>query len=436
MVGMKAPWWSTSRGDLVVAGLYTAFILLAGAAGLGGKELSLELARSWGWGEGTTALAWLGAAASLIGVIGVAVRHRSVRAALALMIVGLLAATVLGFSLGALLLVFELLFTSYLLGGRRGPAVARGLASGLSAALIIGVIVAGGSLGDVLTSCIVAVAVLWLPVLWAADLRLADRLRGAERERADQEAQTAAARAQLAVASERTRMAGELHDTVSGHLSAIALQAQAAALTRDPERRDATLEQIRSGSVAALEQMRELIGVLQAGEPQPEMVGSLADIVALAERARAAGVRVQVLDGAAAGFGAGVDPAVEAAAYRVLSEGVTNALKHAPGAALTLSTRMDGATLAVQVRNDAAHESRGTSGSLDAATDPPAAALRGHRRENGPAPSLGPGLGNGLGLAQLRSRVDHVGGSLTAGATPEGGWLLSARFPLNGRSTL
>ncbi len=368
------------------------------------------------------ALPWWGFAAALPGLAGVALRHRSTPAALVLVAASTLGSAALGFSVGVFVFLFELLFSLVLVAGPRGPRWARTLAAGLSAAAVGGTALSGAGLGAVLSSALLAAVALWLPVLWAGDLRLADRLRAAESERADAAAAAASAREQLAVERERQHMAGELHDTVSGHLSAIALQAQAAALTADEAARSRALEQMRAGSVEALEQMRALIEVLQAGRPQPEATGTLADLPALADRARAAGHAVFLEQGH---DGAGLAPAAEAAVFRAASEGVTNTLKHAPGSALSL-------------RLTAGPEPGG--GRVSKATDTGSWPLV-LEVENGPAavpdspdavaanPAAPGSAGNGLGLAQLRSRFEALGGSLAAGPSPSGGWLLRASLP-------
>jgi signal transduction histidine kinase len=399
---MKAPWWSTTRGDVMLALAYLVLFVAcaAGAVGITAWEGVLSP---------ITARPWWGLAASLPGVLGVGLRHHASRTALTLLVASTLTTAALGFSVGAFVFLFEFLFTLVLVVGPRGPRAARTVATGLSVALIGGTALSGAGLGAVLSSALVAAVALWLPVLWAGDLRLADRLRAAEAARADEAAAAAEARAALAVAQERQRMAGELHDGVSGHLSAITIQAQAAALTLDPELRTRVLGEIRAGSVEALAQMRALIEVLQAGLPQPEVTGALADLPALAQRARAAGheVFLELPDGVR------FPPAAEAAMFRAASEGLTNALKYAPGAPLTLRVRTGGNAVVLEVENGSAPQHGARTPESGAGSGP------GSR-----------GSGNGLGLGQLRSRVEGLSGSLVAGPTQGGGWLLKARVPL------
>ncbi len=326
MGAMKAPWWSTTRGDVTLASAYLVLLLACAAGAVGLAKLP--------WLDpADPALPWWGVAAAAPGLAGVALRHRASSPAIALMAASALGSAALGSSVGVFVFLFELLFSLVLVAGPRGPRWARSIAGGLSVAAVAGTALSGAGLGAVLSVALLSAVALWLPVLWAGDLRLADRLRAAEAERADAVTAAASAREQLAVERERQHMAGELHDTVSGHLSAIALQAQAAALTSDEAARSRALAQMRAGSVEALEQMRVLIEVLQAGRPQPEATGTLADLPALADRARAAGHAVFLEQGH---DGAGLDPAAEAAVFRAASEGVTTARKHAPGSALRL----------------------------------------------------------------------------------------------------
>lgn len=381
-----APWWSTTRGDVLLAATDALLVTATALTGVG--------MLAWG----ISASPWLAMAAAAPGVLGVALRHRSLAFAVALIGCSAAGTALMGHSVATFVLLFEFFFTLTLLGTERVRAATRVLAVALTAALVVASVVSGGGLGEALTATLGGALVLGLPVAWASDLRLSDRLRSLEADRADEAAATAAARTELALTRERTRMAAELHDSVSGHLSAIALQSQAALAAADPEVKDAVLGQIRGASVQALDHMRSLIDVLHAGGHQAEPLGTLADLPALAERARAAGheVSLRVADPRPR-----LSPEVEAAAFRAASEGVTNALKHAPRSAVELLVLTAPGGLELRVTNGAA-ETVGAEGS--------------------------PGGGNGLGLRQLAARLDSVGGTLRAGPH-EQTWVLSARVP-------
>jgi signal transduction histidine kinase len=213
----------------------------------------------------------------------------------------------------------------------------------------------------------------------------------AERLRAEQTALLAEMDRVQAVNAERARMARELHDIVANHLSAIAIHATAAQTL--PDDRDATrdaLGVIRENSVRGLTEMRRLIGILRdaAGAAEPDATPTLDGLEALLERARRAGGRDFVFtlhDGRRPGA---PSPApVELAAYRIVQEAATNALKHAAPGEVTV--RIDaGDVLAVRV------------------TSP----LGEVPQRPGPrAP------GSGAGLVGMRERVELLGGTLTAG---------------------
>ncbi|MFD7767669.1 sensor histidine kinase [Streptomyces sp. NPDC059787] len=160
------------------------------------------------------------------------------------------------------------------------------------------------------------------------------------RLRAEQTALLAEMDRTQAVIAERARMARELHDMVANHLSAIAIHSTAA-LSLDDERtsRDA-LAVIRENSVQGLSEMRRLIGILRDGsdDREPAATPTLDSLGALVEGARANGLDV-VLD---ATYDS-VPAPVELAAYRIVQESLTNALKHAaPGRVTVLLRRLDG----------------------------------------------------------------------------------------------
>ncbi|WP_438485830.1 sensor histidine kinase [Streptomyces sp. S186] len=238
----------------------------------------------------------------------------------------------------------------------------------------------------------------------------------AARLRAEQTALLAEMDRAQAVAGERARMARELHDLVANHLSAIAIHATAAQTLDEPAATRAALGVIRENSVQGLAEMRRLIGLLRdanttTGE-EPAATPTLDGLAALVAQARANGAASGlefVLDDARrpAGRDAEKPPApVELAAYRIVQESLTNALKHAaPG----------------EVRVRIAH---GAGGALAVTVRSPYADRPGPR-----AP------GSGAGLVGMRERIALLGGEFDAG--PEGGpdgsvWLVRAALPAGG----
>ncbi|QRX92353.1 sensor histidine kinase [Streptomyces noursei] len=210
--------------------------------------------------------------------------------------------------------------------------------------------------------------------------------------------------AERAVAEERTRMAREMHDSVSYHLGIIAAQSGAlwATAPDDTVRRDA--ESIRRHSADAMAELREIVGVLRHGPSRADGTDArLGNVPTLVAEAR--------LD-ATLDCGAlethTLAPSVERAAYRTVQEALTNVRKHAPGAPVAASVRPSarGDTLVVEVRNQPAPR-----------TPPPVAPVL-----DVPA--------SGYGLAGLRERVTLVGGAFRAEATADGGFVVRAELPL------
>ncbi|MGV9247924.1 sensor histidine kinase [Streptomyces sp. NPDC003710] len=216
----------------------------------------------------------------------------------------------------------------------------------------------------------------------------------AARLRAEQTALLAETDRAQAVTAERARVARELHDMVANHLSAIAIHSTAALSLGDPDTSRDALGVIRENSVAGLAEMRRLIGILRADDGTPAVTPTLDGLGAVVENARTNGLDV-TLDARC-----GEVPApVELAAYRIVQESLTNALKHArPGRVTVSLTRHDG-VLSVRV------------------TSP-------YGRPDGPrAP------GSGSGLVGMRERAALLGGTFEAG--PDGTlWSVRARLPL------
>lgn len=213
-------------------------------------------------------------------------------------------------------------------------------------------------------------------------------------------------KARLAVAEERLRIAQELHDIVAHGLGVIAVQANAAeaALDHDPALARAPVAAIKDSARTALDDMRQLLGVLRGTdgdhaphEPQPG-VGRLDGLVAGFQRA---GLPVRLT---VHGVPAALVPVVDLAAYRIVQEGLTNALKHAGPVPTSVTVIVVGEHLCVEVVN-----------------------------ERGMAGHAGPGTGNGL--AGVRERAAGTGGWLTAGHTPTGGFRLHAMLPIAGAAS-
>jgi signal transduction histidine kinase len=213
---------------------------------------------------------------------------------------------------------------------------------------------------------------------WAIGRHLrARRLREAVLDR------EADARERAAAAAERRRIARELHDIVAHRVSTVVIQAEAGLMTADdPQAARDALGAIRDSGRQALGELRRLLGLLQedAGDaptaPQPSL-GSLAELI---DGVRGAGLPVELrVDGELTGL----EPSTDLAAFRIVQEALTNALRHAR-TATTVEVRRAASGVTVEVRNPLA---------------PGATAFDG---------------GSGCGLAGMRERVRVFGGTLVA----------------------
>ncbi|EYR63436.1 histidine kinase [Actinotalea ferrariae CF5-4] len=222
---------------------------------------------------------------------------------------------------------------------------------------------------------------------------LADRAELAERARAEE--------ARRAISEERLRIAQELHDVVGHSLGVIALQAQVGAhvLEEDPAEARAALVAVSQTSRSALGEVRRILGALRTdGEgyrPQP----GLDDLEDLAAELRAAGVPVELR---MTGSPDPVPAALALTAYRLVQESLTNVVRHAGGAAATVTVTRGAEALDVEVTDDG----------------PPAPRPRGMEA---------PG---GHGQLGMRERVAVWGGTLEAGPRPDGGYRVHAVLPL------
>ncbi len=241
-----------------------------------------------------------------------------------------------------------------------------------------------------------------LPALSSLYFEARKQLLQSLRDRAERAEREQHLLAEQARAEERRRLAGEMHDVVTHRLSLMVLHAGALGVTSaDPAARTAA-EDIRREGALALDELRDLVGVLRNGAEtgprtlSPEEPGDPARLV---EESRSVGVATDlVVDGDPAQ----VSPTVARTAYRLVQEALTNVRKHAPGASAAVSLRYH-------------------PGGLDVSVDSTAAA-------HPPDPALA-GSGSGAGLAGLRQRVELVGGRFDAGPRPGGGFRVGAILP-------
>ncbi|HEX6326941.1 MAG TPA: sensor histidine kinase [Jiangellaceae bacterium] len=291
------------------------------------------------------------------------------------------------------------LVAAFLLGNLRDVAQARmGIAIVVSGAAIVVYNDPNSSPGDfIFTPILFAIA-------WLAGFAL--RERAAQVEAAEQRASHAErereAAARIAVAEERARITRELHDIVAHAVSVMVLQVGAVRhkLPQEQAEDKDALRDVEQAGRTALAEMRRLLGALRDDRsavdlaPQPG-VDSLGILVGEVRRAGLP-VRLHI-----EGTRFPLPPAIDLSVYRIVQEGLTNALKHAGAGQADVTVHYEADGLRLEVRDD------------------------------GVGVATNDGLGHGL--VGIRERVKIYGGEMTAGAAPEGGFMLTARLPLEGR---
>ncbi|WP_432870612.1 sensor histidine kinase [Microbispora rosea] len=226
------------------------------------------------------------------------------------------------------------------------------------------------------------------------------RRRFAELQRAQEEAM------RKAVQEERSRIAGELHDVVTHNVNVMVIQAGAARKVMDtaPAQSKQAMLAVEAGGRAAMAELRHVMGLLAGPdserastsadglEPQP----GLDQLGSLIERVRAAGVPVSVAISPPPGP---LPAGVELAVYRVVQEALTNTIKHAAGAAASVTIGHRGDWLEIEIT------------------------------DTGGSQTTRAGEGQGRGLMGLRERLTLYGGTLQAGPRSDGGYQIKARVP-------
>jgi signal transduction histidine kinase len=287
---------------------------------------------------------------------------------------------------------------AFLLGNLRDAVQARvGVAVVLSGAAIIVYNDPNHTAGDfVFTPVLFGIA-------WLAGFALRERASQAEaaEERAIQAERERESAARIAVAEERARIARELHDIVAHAVSVMVLQVGALrhklpeTLAEDAD----ALRGVENTGRTALAEMRRLLGAMRREGEDPDLAPQpgLGGLDSLLGEVGRAGLPVRLhIEGEPLPLPRGID----LSAYRIVQEGLTNVLKHARASHADVTVRYGSDELQIEVRDDG---------------------------EGGTASD---GLGHGL--VGVRERVKIYGGEMTAGAAPGGGFILSARLPLDG----
>ncbi|MEU6069263.1 MULTISPECIES: sensor histidine kinase [Streptomyces] len=227
--------------------------------------------------------------------------------------------------------------------------------------------------------------------------------RDAAQEVTAQQTVTAHERSRRTLLEERTTIARELHDVVAHHMSVVAIQAEAAPyrVENPPPELEKAFATIRENAVAALTELRRVLGVVRAEDyeapdaPQP----TLADLDSLLDNVREAGLGVEkTVTGAVRELPQGV----ELSAYRIVQEALSNSLRHAPGAGARVEIGYVLGGLGLRIVNG-----------------PP------------PAPDLvKPSPGAGHGITGMRERVSMLNGEMTAGPAQDGGYEVTVFLPV------
>ena len=218
---------------------------------------------------------------------------------------------------------------------------------------------------------------------------LTDRAERAERERH--------LLAERARAEERARLAGEMHDVVTHRVSLMVLQAGALRMTAPDEATRRAAEQLRAAGCQALDELRDLVGILGAA-PRQEQSPPGPGFAALVAESTAVGTSAELVEEGDPGL---ASPVVGRTAYQVVREALTNVRKHAPGARVEVRISYSASQVRLSVQNG-----------------PP-----------GPRPGPLAATGSGLGIASLRQRIEVVRGTLRAGPSLDGGFRVEATLP-------
>jgi signal transduction histidine kinase len=294
----------------------------------------------------------------------------------------------------------SMLIATYSVAGyaRFADAVAAAVAGGLAIAIAI----VEGSGGDATPDPVAAPILFGSVWIIGRVAHVRDARAGETARRAEALDRLREAREAEAAAAEREGLARELHDAVSHSLASIVMQAGGAqdVLDTEPAKARASLESIERAAREGVSEMRRLLSISDRNGESPTLVPQpgLDRMGALVRGAREAGLDVHATT---AGEPQRLPPAIEASAYRILQESLTNVMKHAGPCRVELEVCYGASELKLEVADD------------------------GGRR------SAEPGLGEARGLVGMRKRVAMLGGSFEAGPrvdTP--GFRVSARLPL------
>jgi signal transduction histidine kinase len=290
--------------------------------------------------------------------------------------------------------------------GMVAAALLGSLRSGYQARVGLALVLVGAAVVVVNDPTRSADSLLFTPLVfagaWLVGFALRDRVERSEAAeeralRAERERESAA---RVAVAEERARMARELHDVVAHAMSVMVLQVGAVRRRVPPDSEEAeALSNVERAGRTALAEMRRLLGAMREGGDEVELTPGpgLEDLQTLAGDVRAAGLDVRLhVDGEPVPLSRSID----LSAYRIVQEGLTNALKHSGGRRADVTVAYEPDRLRLEVRDD------GPGGF--ARTD-----------------------GHGHGLIGIGERVKAYGGEMSTFVATSGGFVLRASLPLD-----
>ncbi|WP_311932286.1 sensor histidine kinase [Microbispora sp. H11081] len=335
---------------------------------------------------GRVPLTWWGYTLLLVGAFSIALRRRSPVGALALTLTATSVYMLFDYAYGPVFLSPIIVIVNAVLSGHRRAAWLS------TAAFFLFVVVYATWLIPHGASLFhhTAVAAYLLLTLTAAEFYRVRRERLAERKRVERE------EARRQASEERLTMAQELHDVLAHNISLIHVQASTALHLLDghPEQARTALSTIKQASKNVLTEMRGVLDLLRDGAPRSPTAG-MAHLADLTGRSGLP-VRLEV-----AGRERPLPASTDRAGYRIVQESLTNVSRHAPGSRVTVRVAYAPEELVVAVEDDGAGAARAETG-----------------------------LGGGNGIPGMRERAAALGGSLTAGPRPGGGFRVEARLPL------
>ena len=330
-----------------------------------------------------------------VGPVALLWRRRSTAVVLAVVMASNVLYFGLGYPYGPAWLALIVAFWTAVTGGARRVAWATAVV-GLAAYFTLAALL--DRVGPATAATIAAHLGWLLLVLSVSEIALAARQRrqAAERTRAEE--------ARRRAGEERMRIARELHDVLAHNISLINVQAGVALHLMDeqPGQSRTALVAIKQASNDALGELRSVLDVLRQGDEAPPRApaSGLAQLDSLVAGAGATGLEVRTrVEGLPRPLPAGTD----LAAFRIVQESLTNVTRHAGPASATVLVRYGPDDLTVRVDDDG----------------------------RGPVAATGPGNGNGNGIRGMRERVAALGGELTTGPRPGGGFRVQARLPID-----